>query len=232
VPTLRLLRVATVFLLATLSGALSFQPQSSAMRAEGSSLQLRPTAARVELGGVQHLMRGWVRDYGAFVEGEYLLASGLQSAALRSAANVAAQTLMLVRGTIQSFDISQTIAMGLIGVSVSGVVKAAWGRRLEMALGNGRTDAQAVVSKALANLVVWAPIAGCSYLLGVPLLRGKGWAVALQTLQTQFAQLMLLEATVFTPYNLFSFWAIPMVWRPQAHSCVAAAYTVFLSMRT
>ena len=142
-----------------------------------------------------------VQRYRSFVEADYLMSASVQTATLRASANVLAQTVMLQRGMIAFYDVRQTIAMGLLGLTVSGYVKAAWMRRLEHLLGAGRTDRRAVIAKTLASLLVWAPFAGVVYLLGLPLLRGQGWAVAALTLQTKFARVMLVEATVFTPYS-------------------------------
>ena len=83
--------------------------------------------------------------------------------------------------------------------------------------------------KAATDYSVWAPFANTCYLLGVPLLTGHDVAAALQTLQAGFASVMLLELSIFAPYNIFAFRNISLNYRPAVSAALAFLFTVGLA---
>jgi len=174
----------------------------------------------------------------------YLALACTQSCILRSGSDAVAQIL---RGS-ESIDVAHAAAMGLIGFGVSGLIGASWLRVLEAQLGTG-TGAKDVVKKAAADYCLYAPFANSCYLLLVPFLAtlfhhgpmlcdgsvcsadvlATAVATASAAWENGFSSAMLLEATMFAPYNLLAFRLIPSTFRPQATSAMCAGYTVLLS---
>lgn len=173
----------------------------------------------------------------------YLAIACTQSGLLRSGADLAAQTM---RG--EALDFCHAGAMFTIGFAVSGLIGATWLQVLEGRVGSG-TCSTSVVKKAAADYVLYAPFANSMYLFCVPALTAlyasapmlcAGTAcytdvIAAATVAATgawehgFSSAMLLELSMFTPYNLLSFRMIPFAFRPQTTACMCAAYTVGLS---
>ena len=60
----------------------------------------------------------------------------------------------------------------------------------------------------------------------VPLLTGHSLEASLTALQTGFVSVMLLEASLFMPYNLLAFNSIPAPLRPPAGALLSALFTI------
>jgi len=141
-------------------------------------------------------------------------------------------------GTLE-VDPAHALAMGTIGVLVSGLVGASWLRHLEGQLGSG-TGAGDVVKKSAADFFCYAPFANTAYLFFVPLLSviyahgmpydvNAAVATAATVAQHGFSSAMALELMMFAPYNLLSFRLIPASFRPQTTAAACAGYTIALS---
>ena len=64
----------------------------------------------------------------------------------------------------------------------------------------------------------------------MPLLTGHGVDASLLSLHAGLPSVMLLEASIFMPYNLLAFNSIPAPLRPPCGSLLAAVFTIGLGM--
>ena len=124
-------------------------------------------------------------------------------------------------------DPTHAVAMAAIAAGVSGFGGAMWLRKLEGLYGTS-TEPGVVARKTATDYVFWAPIANTAYLLGLPLLTGHGAEAALSTWQAGFVSVMLLELSIFMPYNVFAFRMIPLEARPLVQTLLSAAFTIGL----
>ena len=115
--------------------------------------------------------------------------------------------------------------MAGLGLLISGYGGAVWLRHLETKLGSGTAPAD-VLRKTLTDYTCWAPCANGLYLLLVPLLTGHSLEASLTALQAGFVSVMLLEASLFMPYNLLAFNSIPAPLRPPAGALLSALFTI------
>ena len=84
-----------------------------------------------------------------------------------------------------------------------------------------------MLRKTFTDYTCWAPLANSAYLLLVPLMTGHGGlADATSALQQGFLSVMLLEASIFMPYNLLAFNSIPAPLRPPCGSVLSAIFTI------
>jgi hypothetical protein len=121
------------------------------------------------------------------------------------------------------------IAMALMGGIVSGYGGAKWLQVLEGRYGSG-TSGDVVLRKTLTDYVCWAPFANSAYLIGLPLLTGMGVDAALETWHAGFVSVMLMELSIFMPYNVLAFNHIPHSFRPVSSAVLAAGFTIGLGM--
>ena len=150
--------------------------------------------------------RGVAHQYRQASETHYLPMAAAQGGLLRGMADVVGQGM-----THPGFyDPAQTAALAGLGLLISGYGGAVWLRHLETKLGSGTAPAD-VLRKTFTDYTCWAPCANSAYLLLVPLLTGHGLEESLASLQAGFASVMLLEASLFMPYNLLAFNSIPAV---------------------
>ena len=158
-------------------------------------------------------------------EAHYLPMAAAQSGLLRGGADALGQ--MLTHPA--HFDPGQTAAIATIGLLVSGLGGAVWLRHLETKLGSG-TSTVDVLRKTFTDYTCWAPCANSAYLFLVPLMTGHGFEYSLNTLLAGFTSIMMLEASIFMPYNLLAFNSIPAPLRPPAGSLLAACFTIGLGI--
>jgi len=154
-------------------------------------------------------------------EKHYLPMASAQSGLLRGLADVAGQTLVHPG----HYDPVQTAVMGVLGLVISGYGGAVWLRHLETKLGSGIAPSD-VLRKTLTDYACWAPCANSAYLLLVPLLTGHSLEESLAALHVGFASVMMLEASLFMPYNLLAFNSIPAPLRPPAGALLSALFTI------
>ena len=117
------------------------------------------------------------------------------------------------------------LAMALLGGVVSGWGNALWLRVLERIYGEGTTS-DVVLRKTATDYMCWAPLANSAYLVGLPLLTGKGMEAALSSWEGGFLSVMLMEMAIFMPYNLVAFEHVPVAVRPLTSAMLAALFTV------
>ena len=84
-----------------------------------------------------------------------------------------------------------------------------------------------MLRKTFTDYTCWAPLANSAYLFLVPLMTSHGGlADATTALQQGFLSVMLLEASIFMPYNLLAFNSIPAPLRPPCGSVLSAIFTI------
>jgi len=179
-----------------------------------------------------------VRDaasaYERFSKEQYLAVACIQSGILRSSSDLVAQSLR----DVPALDFAHAAAMGTMGVVFSGLIGASWLRLLESKLVGSGTSSQDVLKKAAADFCLYAPFANSAYLLCVPLLTALYTggadmntlpAAAIDTWEQGIVAVMMLELSLFAPYNVLSFRFIPAQLRPQTTSAMCAGFTVALS---
>lgn len=188
-------------------------------------IRAAPHARGKWLRGAEVQYKSALTTYRRASEEYYLPMASAQSGLLRGVADAAGQTLCHPA----YYDPTQTAAVAAIGLLVSGFGGAIWLQHLEKKLGS-ETSRGAVLRKTAADYCCWAPCANSAYLLLVPLLTGHGLADSLVSLQGGFLSVMLLEASMFMPYNLLAFNSIPAPLRPPAGSLLAACFTIGLGI--
>ena len=152
----------------------------------------------------------------------YLPMAAAQSGLLRGSADALGQFIVHPAAV----DPLHVAAMGTLGFLVSGYGGAVWLRHLERKLGSGTAPSD-VLRKTFTDYTCWAPCANSAYLFLVPLMTGHGdLADATSALQQGFLSVMLLEASIFMPYNLLAFNSIPAPLRPPSGSLLAAIFTI------
>lgn len=157
-------------------------------------------------------------------EVHYLPMAAAQSGLLRGTSDAIGQFI----AHPAAVDPMHVLAMGTLGFLVSGYGGAVWLRHLEKRLGSG-TEPADVLRKTFTDYTCWAPCANSLYLFLVPLMTGHGGpAEATGALQQGFLSVMLLEASIFMPYNLLAFNSIPAPLRPPCGSLLAAIFTIGL----
>ena len=161
------------------------------------------------------------QQYRQASETHYLSMAAAQAGLLRGLADVVGQGLTHPG----HYDPTQTAVMAGLGLLISGYGGAVWLRHLETKLGSGTAPAD-VLRKTLTDYTCWAPCANGAYLLLVPLLTGHGLEPSLVALQAGFVSVMLLEASLFMPYNLLAFNSIPAPLRPPAGALLSALFTI------
>lgn len=173
-------------------------------------------------------------EYQKWARRHYLGASIVQAGVLRAAANFVAQHLLIRRGMQRRLHPSTALAMGALGATVSGLGGASWNRLLEQRLGKsvGRGKPSDAALKCLCDFTLFAPLANAAYMVGLGMLsRGESLGAACAALRLEsFGRVMLLEAMLFMPYSALAFQVMPLELRPLAQSCVAAAFTIALTM--
>ena len=161
------------------------------------------------------------QQYRQASETHYLSMAAAQAGLLRGFADVVGQGLTHPG----HYDPTHTAVMAGLGLLVTGYGGAMWLRHLETKLGSGTAPAD-VLRKTLTDYTCWAPCANTLYLLLVPLLTGHSLEASLAGLQTGFVSVMLLEASLFMPYNLFAFNSIPAPLRPPAGALLSTLFTI------
>ena len=185
-----------------------------------------PSGAMLEATAVPELQPvAWqskvAQQYRQLSETHYLAMAAAQGGLLRGVADVIGQGLTHPG----HYDPTQTAVMAGLGLLISGYGGAVWLRHLETKLGSGTAPAD-VLRKTLTDYTCWAPCANGAYLLLVPLLTGHGLEPSLAALQAGFVSVMLLEASLFMPYNLLAFNSIPAPLRPPAGALLSALFTI------
>jgi len=166
--------------------------------------------------------RGLAVRYARVSRDHFLPLAAAQAGALRGASDLVGQGLQHAPA-----DPTHAVAMAAIAAGVSGFGGAMWLRKLEGLYGTS-TEPGVVARKTATDYVFWAPIANTAYLLGLPLLTGHGAEAALSTWQAGFVSVMLLELSIFMPYNVFAFRMIPLEARPLVQTLLSAAFTIGL----
>lgn len=131
------------------------------------------------------------------------------------------------------FDFAHLAAMGLIGLTTSGLGGAMWLRHLEAQLGptNGATDV--AVQKSLADYVCWGSTVNAANLLLVPLLCGQALDTSLANVYANWLPLMRLELLLFGPFNLLLFSRadlVPVELRPTGKAMLSFLFSIGLSV--
>jgi len=162
-------------------------------------------------------------QYGVLARDHFAPLAAVQSGILRGGADVAGQMMQ------HGLRSDHAFAMALMGGVVSGWGNAKWLQVLEGRYGEGTTS-DVVLRKTVTDYLCWAPLANSAYLIGLPLLTGQGMDVAVETWHTGFLSVMLLELSIFAPYNLLAFNQIPQSLRPLSSAVLAAVFTIGLGM--
>jgi hypothetical protein len=139
--------------------------------------------------------------------------------------------------TFGAVDGSHVAAMMMCASVLSGGINALWLQQLERRVPGG--DATAVLQKTFADFAIAGTTVNSAFLVLVPLLTAAlhgtpldaqhqfdGWTVQ------NFCDVMKLEGSTFTPYNLLAFRVIPPPVRPLTAACVSAVQTIVLSFIT
>lgn len=170
--------------------------------------------------------RGFLASYRQLATTHYLPVSACQSAVLRGGSDVAHQ---LMEHTLD-IDIGHALAMGSIGLCISGLCGSLWLQHLERRLGCSSVGGfRTVLAKSAADYTCWAPVANSAYLLGVPALTTGDVGAALASMDTSLPSAMGLELLIFVPYNLIAFSLVPPALRPSVQAVLACVFTVGLS---
>jgi hypothetical protein len=206
--------------------------QPSAASRFRAPFTVAPTVAVVEPLQRAPLLKTWE----ALSSEHYLAFACVQSCLLRGGSDAMAQVM---RGG--AIDVSHSAAFATMGLLYSGLLGALWLRTLEAKLGDG-TDMGDVAKKTAADYLLYAPLANSAYLFFVPFLTGlysqhvggpadlsQITSASMASWQNGFGSAMQLEASMFAPYNMFSFRLIPANVRPQATAAMCAGYTVIMS---
>lgn len=164
------------------------------------------------------------KRYRVLSETHYLPMAATQSGLLRGAADGVGQAL--THGSVDPVHVGIVATIGFI---ISGLGGAIWLRHLDSKLGSG-THNTLVLRKTLTDYTCWAPVANSCWLLLVPLLMGSSVEEAATSLHAGFASVMMLEASIFMPYNLLAFSSIPASLRPPCEALLAAVFTIGLGM--
>jgi hypothetical protein len=131
------------------------------------------------------------------------------------------------------FDFGHLAAMGLAGITTSGLGGALWLRYLESRLGptDGATDV--AVSKCVADYVCWGSTVNAANLLLVPLVCGHSFDASMTNMHANWLNLMQLELLLFGPFNLLIFSRadlIPIELRPTVKAMLSFVFSVGLSV--
>ena len=204
-------------------GAASTAPVVSPVRRTSGAAGTPPSTAPWSVPG-EALLEATTRvaqQYRQASETHYLSMAAAQAGLLRGFADVVGQGLTHPG----HYDPTHTAVMAGLGLLVTGYGGAMWLRHLETKLGSGTAPAD-VLRKTLTDYTCWAPCANTLYLLLVPLLTGHSLEASLAGLQAGFVSVMLLEASLFMPYNLFAFNSIPAPLRPPAGALLSTLFTI------
>jgi len=196
----------------------------------GFSLTPTPQQLPVAVTTSVKAVRNAASAYERLSKDQYLAVACIQSGILRSSSDMVAQSLRQV----PELDFAHAAAMGTMGVLFSGLIGASWLRLLESKLVGSGTS----LKKAAADFCLYAPFANSAYLICVPLLTALYTggadmsalpATAFGTWEQGIVAVMMLELSLFAPYNVLSFRFIPPQLRPQTTSAMCAGFTVALS---
>jgi len=166
-------------------------------------------------------------QYEQLMDNHYLSLSAAQAGTLRGTADVLSQCLRH-QGTDIPIDLVHSASIVFLGIFLSGFGGAAWLRHLENKMGPS-TDTGDVVKKAAIDYTCWAPIANTAYLFFVPLLTGMDLDTAVHSAQAGFLSVMLLELSIFAPYNCYAFSKVPPPLRPPIQALLSMIFTLVLS---
>lgn len=159
----------------------------------------------------------------------YVLTAGIQSAMLSSVSDSISQ---MMHGL--SVDVAHVAAMATIAFTLSGSLNAIWLRNLEDRIPGG--DVAAIATKTACDFLFCATWFNSAYLGLVPVLTALysgsppsealalwGWTAA------DFQAAMMLEASTFSPYNMFAFRVVPADLRPLTSAMLSATCTIVMS---
>ena len=162
-------------------------------------------------------------------QNDYVCTAGVQAAVLSSASDSISQAMHKL-----PVDGAHVTAMATIAFALSGSLNAVWLRILEEMIPGG--DFPAVSTKTACDFFFCATMFNSAYLGLVPVLTALfsgtpppealalwGWNVA------DFQAAMLLEASTFSPYNLFAFRVVPPALRPLTSAMLSATCTIVMS---
>ncbi|KAJ1618907.1 hypothetical protein T492DRAFT_1089760 [Pavlovales sp. CCMP2436] len=208
------------------------QVSNSPLAGSNSLLALEAAVGRVRVAGDAALerTRGLPFIYGQLAQSHPLPVAATQAASLRIVGDRISQGIALYRGEIAGIDLQHMLAMGIVAFFASGAGGSMWLNHLERALGETEGPAD-VLKKCGCDFVFWAPIANCAYLAGVPMLTGADLGMAITNAQEHFLPTMAIELSIFGPYNVLSFSAIPLHLRPITGSLCSLMFTLAIASK-
>lgn len=159
-----------------------------------------------------------------FVQQHYLPLACCQMAVVRGTADLICQAAQQT-----PVDMAHVLAMAASGFVISGAGGALWLRHLEQSLGPC-TERRNVLLKSGADFACWAPVVITSNLICVSLLTGHSLDSSFETAQVHLPPLLLLEALIFTPYNLCQFTHIPAELRPSIKACCSFVFSIGIGL--
>merc|ERR1712046_111730 len=159
----------------------------------------------------------------------YVFASGVQAMLLSSVSDAVSQSMHGL-----SIDAAHCAAMATIAFTLSGALNALWLRFLEERVPG--SSMPAIATKTACDYCFCATQFNSAYIALVPVLtalysgtppdeafQSWGWTAA------GFKTTMILEASTFSPYNLFAFRVVPPQLRPVSSATLSAACTIVIS---
>mmetsp|Transcript_18754 Transcript_18754/g.60915 ORF Transcript_18754/g.60915 Transcript_18754/m.60915 type:complete len:204 (-) Transcript_18754:133-744(-) len=159
-----------------------------------------------------------------FAREQYLPLACFQMALVRGTADIVCQSHQLL-----PLNTAHVVAMAASGAVISGAGGALWLRHLERRLGPCRGPRN-VLLKSGADFTCWAPTVITLNLLCVSLMTGHSLEDSFETAQIHLPQLLLLEALIFTPYNLCQFTHIPAEMRPSVKACCSFLFSIGIGL--
>lgn len=161
------------------------------------------------------------------------MASGITGFCTFGAGDILAQRLEMTQNKSKTFDYKRPIQIGILGLVSNGYFLTKWYQLLDNIAGSSMTSKKTVLSKVIADQLVFAPYAILSFFSVTSYLTesslSKAWHHFKITTEERFFPTFFADCTIWPLANFVNFRVVPLVYRASFTAFVQLLWQSYLS---